>query len=751
MEIISLQVDDETYPTDGASDLQNGEWVAGGDNLSCTGAIRFLGTNSFPMSGDVVVELVNLTGNSTTDSNGVFNIITQVPDINYYNGFTFGAHLVSSYDVTPAESAQLTIFIDSTAPGIQVNSPLGERVQPNHQNLFNVSIADSVGLPDILAFYWWVESVHDDGDGVPELSEYSYKDLMRQVNTDYFHASFDDTSNSEGQMVSLFIEGTDYAGNAIDGGGHGFEQDLIHFSSLVPSPSNLMSTTLEYSHASVIVPTNPVWLNFSLQDDNLIEDIELVKVDFGQDIEFSWNSDTNEIFTNEIYLYPEQFIMSGDGTTIDIKIQFVASPWFDPVSKYGDITLHVQDSSGTHTFDTGFGWNFNSDIHLSGFTASNSAAINGIILEQNAWVSLGSTLNVSGIISYANSEISPPIECYSAELKSPSGNKYSVGVDEYRVFSGSMIIHSNGIYEVELELMCGDSQIIPSTNSITLRVDENPPTLVANVPSIISANSTELSLQFDISEPDSGLAPGNILLDCSIRQDINTVGDTFAVIAEPIFEGAVSRYRANISTDPFVEGDHLECWMNLVDVAGNPLEGKGSSYAWPIELLVVEQRPDLVSYELGVFPNPPTVGELTLFNVTIANLGQKTDEEFIVSIWVFDEEIGNSTTRFLGGRTTTTVSFEWKMDWVGELEIVIMVDPDNAILEQDETNTWKYEIQVDDEARPSIFESNIVAVTGTTTVLLLATIFALLYLRNRNIGDDYEEWDEDEDEYEDEG
>ena len=131
------------------------------------------------------------------------------------------------------------------------------------------------------------------------------------------------------------------------------------------------------------------------------------------------------------------------------------------------------------------------------------------------------------------------------------------------------------------------------------------------------------------------------------------------------FSGAIA---ADITGFAYViDGDTIECWMVLKDVAGNPLEGTGSSYAWPIKIDVVEQRPDLISYELDVFPNPPTVGELTLFNITVVNLGEHTDEEFVVSIWIFDEEVGNSTTRFLDGRTTTVVTFEWKMDWVGDL------------------------------------------------------------------------------------
>ena len=67
-----------------------------------------------------------------------------------------------------------------------------------------------------------------------------------------------------------------------------------------------------------------------------------------------------------------------------------------------------------------------------------------------------------------------------------------------------------------------------------------------------------------------------------------------------------------------------------------------------------------------------------------------TDEQFTVSIWILDEEIGNDSIRFLEGESRAETSFSWQADWLGELEIIIILDPEQEIDEQDENNSWSF-------------------------------------------------------------
>ena len=144
---------------------------------------------------ELSVELENVTGNGTTGQNGEFSINTTAPTENHYDGYTISAMISGNLDATEPGFAVRVFRVDATAAGLQTHAPLGVRVIPDSSQLFNVSIADTIGLDDsTLNLRWWAESIHDDGDGIPQAGEYATSPLLRQSGTDYFHAIFDDSS-----------------------------------------------------------------------------------------------------------------------------------------------------------------------------------------------------------------------------------------------------------------------------------------------------------------------------------------------------------------------------------------------------------------------------------------------------------------------------------------------------------------------------------------------------------------------------
>jgi hypothetical protein len=744
MEIISFKVFDETAPTEGSPEIQEREWVAGGDVLRCTGEVRFLNSNRNPLPDEVVIELINVSGNGTVDVNGVFEIVTQAPLQNFPNGFTIGAQILGLYDATLIESTQRTMLIDGTSPGIQVNSPLEERVQPYHQNLFNVSIADSIGMPDIFSFYWWVEGMHDNGDGIPQSNEYVTKDLMRQQNSEFFHATFDDTSNGQGQLVSLYIEGADNAGNSINGGSPGFNNDLLHFSSLVPTSTILSNITREFSGGHILVPTYSGWLNFSLYDENGIEDIETITIDLGQGTLLNWNTNSGNMVSNDIEFSNDYFSIDGEDENISVSVSLVATPWFNPTLTGGNIVLNVMDSSGLHTFPTGLDWDFNADIQVRDFVASTPDAIDGENLQDNSWVKLGANVEFSGSIRYTSTNIAPPESCYELQFEVPLGNPISLTLEGSN-FSDEIEVQNNGIHKVNLIANCGISQVKLAQDSIHLRVDAVAPILVSNQPILVSANSTSFILQLDVSESESGLQEGNFIVDCAIRRGLEMMGEPFSALAEIQLSSDVSRYIVELNYPSPQHGDIVECWFILSDNAGNHLAGKGSSYTWPLQLPVIEQRSDLSIHYFEISPSPPVGGELSQINITISNLGEPTDEQFTVSIWILDEEIGNKSIRFLEGESRAETSFSWETDWLGELDIIVIIDPEYVIDEQDENNSWSFTIDVQMKSEPSIFSSDAFLMATSIGGVLFAVICLLLLLRyHMNEEDDYEEWDDEE-------
>ena len=148
MEIVDFHLRDETAPSDGGPEIFEDEWVAGGDLLRASGVVHFLDESSSPQPGDIRVELENVSGNSSTDLSGAFSINSVAPNTNYYDGFTVTAKIAGPFDSTPEGDGERLFNIDATDPGMMLNSPLGDRIIPSTQQLFNVSIAHSIGIDE---------------------------------------------------------------------------------------------------------------------------------------------------------------------------------------------------------------------------------------------------------------------------------------------------------------------------------------------------------------------------------------------------------------------------------------------------------------------------------------------------------------------------------------------------------------------------------------------------------------------------
>jgi len=755
MEIDSFHLWDETSPTEGGPEVLTDEWVAGGDQLRVSGTVSFLDVSSHPRPGDMLVELENVSGNGTVDATGAFSIDTQAPAGDRYGGFTVSALIVGDLDATSPGASVRTFRVDATMPGMMLHSPTGTRVVPESQQLLNVSIAETStasGLADeTLQLRWWVEGLHDDGDGIPEVDEYATRPLLREGVSDYFHAHFEDYPNSQGQSVSLFIEGSDRAGNLLDGGGPGFEEDLHHYISLVPSPTTLANATLELPGGDVLVPAHAAWLNVTLHDENWIEDLERIVVDMRWGTELTWEQGVG-FSSNNPEVQVESFTLTGVGEEVHLNISFSVTPLFDPGVSHGQFILRVTDSSGVQALDTGLGWEFNADIMLADYFISLADDPNHTALEDDGYVALEARLLISGRVRYSAADLAPPADSYLVFMEVPLDLPLLVQTDEDGHFSGTMDAHGSGLYRVTLQVAGGPGTVYPAPLALRLQVDGQPPAIIGSEPAFIPANATTLTLQFDLQEVGAGMPAGEIPVSCVIRRGLETVGEQVQGAATLQISGEVSRHLVNLSFPPLLAGDYLDCWLEVGDLAGNQLSGAGSAPNWPLSLPVVEVRPDLLASELTLFPDSPMFGRNTLVNITLVNIGNHSGEPFMVTLETLIQhegrltvsEVGRQQVLLLEGETTTTISFAWLPDWEGDLDLVVRVDADEALAERDENNTysWTITVQGAPEGR-GFFISQTALAIGGVALLLLFCIGMLFALRHRKEEDESDEWGED--------
>jgi hypothetical protein len=752
MEITSFHLWDETSPSDGGSEVLENEWVAGSDQLRVSGQVHFLNVSTIPLPGDVLVELENVSGNGTVDGNGAFSIDTYAPSGNRYGGFTISTSIAGPLDATSSEMGVRTFRVDATLPGMMLHAPLDERVVPNNQQLFNVSIAetnDSSGVAGpTFQLYWWVEALHDDGNGIPDEGEYAIRPLLRQGESNYFHATYEDHSNSQGQMASLYIVGSDNVGNLLNGGGPGFDDDLHHYMSLVPSPPTLTNVTFEPSGGDVIVPAHPNWLNLTLHDENWLEDIERITIDMGQGIELTWIA--GDGFTSsDSDVVIEGFTLTSVGEEIFLNLSFSVAPLFNPASPYGQLLLQVSDSSGMEIFILGLAWQFNADIMLTESTISLADDPLHTPLENDSYVALNERLQISGRVRYVAADLAPPADSYDVQLEVPLDLPLSVNSDENGFFSGEMSAHGSGLYRVNMQVLGGLGIVSPEPEAVRLQIDSNPPTIVGSEPSFIPANATTFLLQFNLQEVGAGMSSEDVAVFCQARRGLELVGEQIESVATMQIPGEVSRYLVNLSFPPMQAYDNLDCWLDATDLAHNSLTGIGSAPNWPLSLPVVETRSDLFADDLTLSPDPAVFGQNIIVNVTVVNIGNHTSEPFMVALETLIEhegrlegvEVGRQQVLMLEGENTAIVSFTWIPDWVGELELVVQIDPEGSISERNENNTNSWVVQVQPAPKEGgIFSQSALVIGGLG--LLLLTCFGMLFaLRYRKEDDDSDEWD----------
>jgi hypothetical protein len=756
MEITSFTVWDLSEPTEGSTQIDADEWVAGGDLLRVGGAVRFLNQTSHPLPGDVIVELVGISANTTVDSNGSYSIEVFAPLANHYAGFTLSANLFGPYDSTELGLASLTFNIDATNPGFQANSPLGERVQPSNQQLFNVTITDGIDGDGLdlgsLILRWWVEDLHDDGDGIPQYDEYGQRPLLRVGESDFFHALYDDTYNSHGQRVSLFVEGFDKTGNAILSG-YGFEEDVVDYFSLVPSPTEIISVNMNLPGGDTLTPAHPGLLMISLRDVNGLDDIEDIIIDLGLGNTLSYSNDGTFESSNPL-LTVSEFTFETQGDEITLNLSFIASPLFDDMSANEmSITLKIIDSSGENFTDTGLKWRFNADVILVESSMSTFGNESRSLLYDD-YVILGQRLVVEGRVRYVAADLAPAPGSFSVMIEVPLDLPLLVETDADGKFTGMIDALGSGLYRVNILVNGGMGSANPYPEPIRLQIDDEAPMIVGHEPSIVSTNSTEFQLQFDIQEVDSGLLDGGVQVSCIQIDGLQSFGDVIEGVAVKIISGDVSRYLVNLSSQP-VQSENLDCWFDVADLAGNNLTGEGSAKTWPLRLEVIETRPDLSAEKITILESP-VIGQLTTVSIVIYNTGTDDTTPFNITLQthlsrdgrIVIEEVETVQTSILNG-DMITVSFEWMPDWEGELDLVVLIDSSQDIDEFNEDNAILLKVKIEPVPEPDGFfaSQSMMALFGMGIIGVACV--GLLFIASRRIGEsDDSEWLEDEEDAE---
>jgi hypothetical protein len=379
------------------------------------------------------------------------------------------------------------------------------------------------------------------------------------------------------------------------------------------------------------------------------------------------------------------------------------------------------------------------------------------LLVYDDYVTLGQRLVVEGRVRYVAADLAPASGSYSVMFESPLDLPLLVVTDADGRFEGTMDALGSGLYRVVIQVNGGMGYANPSPEPIRLQIDDEAPLIVGYEPTMISTNSTEIQLQFDIQEADSGLSEQGILVQCIQTNGLQSFGDMIEGTATIIIPGEVSRYLVNLSSQP-IQGENLDCWFDVTDLAGNNLTGEGSAKTWPLRFQVIETRPDISAERITMPDYSPVLGQMTTVSIEIFNIGAHDATAFNITLEthtlhkdrIIIKEVETIQISMLNGEMMT-VTFEWMPNWEGELDLVVLIDSSQVIDESDEGNTISLNVKVEPVPEPEGFFASQSMMTLFGMGLLGVVCVGLLFFATRRIAEGEDsKWLEDEEEEEDE-
>ena len=175
------------------------------------------------------------------------------------------------------------------------------------QQSFRIIASDIPNPPETATLHVWVEYDNDDNqNGIPDVDEYQQilvNSDGQSPNATYSGVYNDKANDGRNGRVSLWIESYDLAGNPIDGGGPGFDNDIVTYVSMpsqVPSLTSFQITDGKGEPLLDNIPNLPpigvgawnqtmfagnvYYLDIEGQDGNGWKDVEYIEIDLGVDV-----------------------------------------------------------------------------------------------------------------------------------------------------------------------------------------------------------------------------------------------------------------------------------------------------------------------------------------------------------------------------------------------------------------------------------------------------------------------------------
>ena len=230
-------------------------------------------------------EIANQTGTIGGNFDWTMDLGPTTAGEHYYRfrmtGYEGGDTVCPGSEYRPDDACAIpfNLTIDQFAPELVSVKVLNGQVDPNYESnwrslvddtwvipsnnqYIKVGVTDFQDLPATLDLHYWVEYQHDlNLDGVADESEYAMVSLTGdgEYPTANYTGNYNDLANQEKDpvgRVSMFLEGYDLAGNAIDGGSYGIFNDEVTYASMPSKSPEILKFNIENSAGRPLLNSN---------------------------------------------------------------------------------------------------------------------------------------------------------------------------------------------------------------------------------------------------------------------------------------------------------------------------------------------------------------------------------------------------------------------------------------------------------------------------------------------------------------
>ena len=809
LEVISWEVRDEQ------SRLLSNTWDAryplhaiAGSTIEVTGTLRFEGqANQHPVADAYRVALELTSENETTQSMGTsgtegsFSASIVLPD--EPGNVTISPWILQIGPIgTPILGAEdatggllsIEVQIDSQAPTLgplMIYTPDGGQLadgnilSPDRTIPFWIEVHDAELLETFVNLRCWFETYDDiDHDGVPDESEYGdSSQFLGGAPRGTIHVDFPAVSLSgmdEGDRISCFVEGGDFAGyDFVGAGAPGFDADLATMTVQTQDPTqvSLPSISLDrYEDMSLLQGIQHTF-SFTFQDGNGLNSIDLIEFDIAGDgqgvVQYYPLQDwlTTSVDSPVIPLEIRTESLGDDAYLVELSFAinlFAPEDWQEGtwIPSLRMIEEGELVSSGATSLehlawalDHRLMWRIDEILDL---TAPSMPAF-----ENRLNLQPGDSMLLRA--SVVHREVHEPLV-----ISIPSSSEIEVtiggGTSPYTAFYESNNQGFNATIDFDLGNWPGPIHTVQfgllnksALNSslpdmiFEVAIDDVAPTIDFQATSLIQLRSDSLNNQlvaFTI-EDEGGMGDQSVELHWVYRRDnVDLPGEFDEIdLGLGVYSDNSWVYSTYVDFRPTTElepGDTLLVWVEGQDLAGNALEGPGTHETPRVPALeIMHFTPELVS--IWIDPPAPEVGQHVRVDIRVSNIGN-LDGSLDVGLWAWEPR-PNSESQIirledqnvsLNPRQSMLVSFVFEAWREGDLQVYVVVNEDEdsrlpidipPIREEGASLTWFERVFGDG---PLVVSLLILACTG------LGFGMAMLWLREEEEPED--EWEDDDEE-----